>query len=105
MSKVNNASASRFFYSFGTVFLFAVLTICIINFTRDGRIFEKTAAAVKTETSSSSASATEGTIKIDTSRPKTSKKSSGKTKPTSPNKAPAGADSSTVPPANPGEEP
>ena len=103
MNKADKSSASRFFYSFGTVFLFAVLTICIINFSRDGRIFQKTAPAVKTETTSGSPSAVEGTIKIDTSAPKTPKKSTGKkpTKPSGQTKAPSDA----VKPANPGEEP
>ncbi len=108
MSKASNSSASRFFYSFGTVFLFAVLTICIINFTRDGRIFDNTAAAaVKTETASGSASTVEGTIKVDTSVPRTSAKSTPKhqTKPASQSKPPAGSTSSGARPANPGEEP
>ncbi len=103
MNKADKSSASRFFYSFGTVFLFAVLTICIINFTRDGRIFEKATPVVKTETTSSSPSKTEGTIKIDTSVPKTPAKPSGKkqAKPSGQAKAPTGA----AKPANPGEEP
>ncbi|HEX2947258.1 MAG TPA: hypothetical protein VHT96_15040 [Clostridia bacterium] len=109
MAKAKNSSAGRFFYSFGTVILFAVLTICIINFTRDGRIFQKATPTVSTKTASNSVSATEGTIKIDTSGQKTPTKRPVK-KQTQPAKTKPATDAgitsgSAVQPSNPGEEP
>ena len=105
MEKANNSSAGRFFYSFGTVFLLAVLTICIINFSRDSRAFQKTVAAVTAETNSGSPSSVEGTIKIDTSKPKASSASPNRkqAKPAATDKTQTGG--GTGKPSNPGEAP
>lgn len=108
-SNAGSSNAGRFFYSFGTVFLLAVLTICIINFARDGRAFQDTTASAAVQTGSDSASAPEVTIKIDTSKPITpSKSSTGKqTRPAAPEKTQTdgGSTGGANQPANPGEEP
>jgi len=54
------SAASMIFYTFGTILLMTVITICTVNFLRDGRAFVKTAAVVSPAPDGESADKTGG---------------------------------------------
>lgn len=59
MKEIKGSVAGRLFYTFGTVLLMAVVTICIMNYTKDGRVFQMPllSAVAGTQTVQSSAGA------------------------------------------------
>lgn len=52
MSKQKKSAAGRLFYTFGTIFLFAVIIVCVLNFRQDSRLFQNRAEAAAAQTSS-----------------------------------------------------
>lgn len=45
MSKQHKSAAGRLFYTFGTIFLLAVIMVCVLNFRQDSRLFQNRAEA------------------------------------------------------------
>ena len=45
MSKNRKSAAGRLYYTFGTIFLMAVITVCAMNFIKDSRLVNKPAVA------------------------------------------------------------
>lgn len=110
--KKDNSSFGRFFYSFGTVFLFAVVTICAINFTRDGRVFQKPSVTVSADSTADKTAASGQNEKKTTAASKPGAEAPSKTqvKPAAPNTPATGPNAGSggtgaAQPANPGEEP
>lgn len=49
MSENKKSVAGRLYYTFGTVFLMAVITVCAMNFLQDSRIMSRAAATASAE--------------------------------------------------------
>lgn len=45
MSKNRKSATGRLYYTFGTILLMAVITVCIMNFFQDSRLMNKPAVA------------------------------------------------------------
>ena len=50
MKGTKKSAAGRLFYTFGTILLLTVITICSINFSRNGRVFEMSLLSAVTGT-------------------------------------------------------
>ncbi len=101
MSKNRKSVAGRLYYTFGTVFLMAVITVCAINFSQDSRIVNRPAVTASAELTSSKAA---NPAKAEQSKPKQTKIEQSKTKQDKPKD---GSDSGTngKTPVKSGEEP
>lgn len=51
MSRKKKSVAGRLFYTFGSIFLAAVVTVCTMNFMKDGRVFQAHLLSSATEAS------------------------------------------------------
>lgn len=110
MSKNRKSAASRLYYTFGTIFLMAVITVCTMNFIKDSRIMNKpTVAAAKvneTGAAANTGSKTAANGKTVDGKDGGTKKT--ETKPTGAKPSgtkPAGSKPAETKPINPGEEP
>jgi hypothetical protein len=74
MSK-NGKSACRLYYTFGTVFLMAVITVCAMNFSKDSRIMNRPAVTASTESASARPD-----VSADTGQTETKQSEAKKTK-------------------------
>lgn len=52
MSKQGKSAAGRLFYTFGTIFLIAVITVCAMNFSKDSRITNRHVVTASTKSTS-----------------------------------------------------
>jgi len=77
-SKNKKPVVERLFYTFGSIFLAAMVVVCGINFKKDGRALQS--AFLPADAAASAGQATAGTAKAsNSSASKTSTKSSAKT--------------------------
>ncbi len=58
MKETGKSAAGRLFYTFGTVLLMAVITVCSMNFAKNGRAFEMPLLSAVTGTAANAASDT-----------------------------------------------
>lgn len=114
MSKNRKSAAGRLYYTFGTIFLMAVITVCTMNFIKDSRIMNKpvVAAAAKVNEAGVAANTDSKTNEgkddgKDGGTKESETKSTGtKSTGTKPAKTkPADAKPAETKPINPGEEP
>ncbi len=57
MSENRRPAAGRLFYTFGTILLMAVITVCVMNFIQDSRLLNKPAVAASVNESANVPSA------------------------------------------------
>lgn len=102
------STAGRLFYTFGTVFLLAIITVCAMNAATDGRAFQKPAVAASTDiTENKAAAAGQKTESEAKSKKEIASKPVVKSGTNAKSKAPADTVKKPVTkkPVNPGEEP
>jgi hypothetical protein len=106
--------AGRLFYTFGTIFMMAVITVCAMNFSKDARIMNRPAVTASTESTSpkqdkSSDKEQTGTKQTGTGKSNagqtTTKKATTKQTKTGQDSTVNGSRTNKKTPANPGEEP
>jgi hypothetical protein len=82
MKGTKKSAAGRLFYTFGTILLMALVTVCATNFTKDGRAFEMPLLSAVTGTAGQTTSGAVKTIKykkpVAKSTTSSGKKSGGK---------------------------
>lgn len=89
--KKKSSAGEQIFYTFGTILLMIVVSICTLNFLRDGRAFVK--SEVQASASANGAAPSDGQTAGNTNSNKSSAKSSGASK------SNAGSDTASVPAA------
>lgn len=108
MSENKKPAKGRLYYTFGTILLMAVITVCAMNFIQDSRLLNKPAVAASTNVTANIPAASgktpagkDGGTKNPETKPGKTKAAESKPVVTNPMKSkPA-----TTKPANPGEEP
>jgi len=109
MSKYGKSAAGRLYYTFGTVFLMAVITVCAINFSKDSRIMNRPAVAASAESTSSKPDISAETKQTGTKQAETNKTKNRQTKTekakTEQGSTVNGSGTNEKTQVNPGEEP
>lgn len=101
--------AGRLFYTFGTIFMMAVITFCAMNFSKDSRIMNRPAVTASTESTSAKPDKSPDNEQTGTKQTEDKKKNTGKAtaKPakTGQDSTVNGSGTNKKTPVNPGEEP
>jgi len=102
MKKKGNSAAGRLFYTFGTIFLFALIAVCSLNFARDSRVIQTYLSSEAAEKNDNQGADENVTIKYNKEDTKTSAKTSSKPTTKTSSKTPAQDDpvASTNPSTN-----
>ncbi len=104
MSKNRKSIAGRLYYTFGTVFLMAVITVCAMNFSQDSRIMNRPAVTASAEQTSAKPVISADTEQNETKRTE-DKQTKNKQAKTEQKDTVNGSGTNEKTPVNPGEEP